>query len=308
MSSVSTAKAGPRRLAHANMSVRNQQPSVAFYGDICGLHAVYDEAPLRATFLSNGSSHHDLLLVEAPEHRLNHLGWEMETEADLVDALEMIENLGLEVQRTTDHEITHSMYVVDPEGNQMEYYADAMHDWRGWYESIDELKSVPWDPASATPSGQPLYDPDPRLEPRHAAVFPALQLHRAVLVVSDLSQTVPFYEGVGMLRTAYHAGLGVAVLGGTLRGTDLGLVESRGRWAPGLGKLCFRIADEDSIERGLATLIKRGSEPEGNVDDARKRSVLLRDPDGALVEVLVERTSIRTLEALSESEDLLRDF
>src|SRR5688572_20971671 len=89
----------PRRLAHANLYVRDLEESERFYVDVCGLNVVFREPAIHAIFLSNGSSHHDVAIMEVSrdakpgdgERRrakpgLNHLGFEMENEKALVDA------------------------------------------------------------------------------------------------------------------------------------------------------------------------------------------------------------------------------
>ena len=57
-------KFSPRRLAHANIFVGQLERSLAFYHDVCGIEIVGTELGIRAGFLSNGNSHHDVGCVE----------------------------------------------------------------------------------------------------------------------------------------------------------------------------------------------------------------------------------------------------
>src|SRR5579872_4615226 len=125
----------PRRLAHANIFVGQLERSLDFYHDVCGLEMVGTEPGIRAGFLTNGNTHHDIGCVEVattarigrdghvqvPKGRgrqpgMNHFGWEMECEADLVDAYRRARDAGLKIHRTVDHQISHSIYLFDPDG------------------------------------------------------------------------------------------------------------------------------------------------------------------------------------------------
>src|SRR5262245_47037561 len=97
----------PRRLAHVNLYVGDLGASVEFYRDVCGIEVVFAEPGIEAVFLSNGNSHHDIALMQASDREhlgrdgevqvsaergrlpgLNHLAFEVESEAALVDAIE----------------------------------------------------------------------------------------------------------------------------------------------------------------------------------------------------------------------------
>ncbi|MBV9119826.1 MAG: VOC family protein, partial [Chloroflexi bacterium] len=130
----STVRFAPRRLAHANMFVSDLARSRAFYGDICGLVEILPEPSLGAVFMGNGASHHDVALVDAPKEDLrgpdghllakggsikpglNHIAFEMETEQQLVEAWERAVDAGVSIERTTDHNVAHSVYLKSPDG------------------------------------------------------------------------------------------------------------------------------------------------------------------------------------------------
>ena len=296
----------PRRLGHANLFVGELDRSVRFYNRICGLEEVRREPGIGAGFLSNGNTHHDVGLVQvAGEERvgvgghvqitrsrmkrpgLNHLGWELESEKQLVDAYERALAVGLAIHRTTDHQISHSVYVFDPEGNLNEFYADAMHDWRSVFNpERDDLVSSYWNPLATPPSDEPMYDTSPDLRRVDSAVFHARRITRAILVAADLNRLRRFYEDIGGLAPVSEdpAG-GFVCLRGTRSHCDLVLFAARDGLHPGLHHVSFEVDTATDLDRAAATLLERGNEIERRIDAETKRSVFVRDPDGIRVEL-----------------------
>ena len=54
----------PRRLGHVNLTVSDLERSMAFYTRVLGIEEVRREPDIKAGFLSNGNTHHDVALVE----------------------------------------------------------------------------------------------------------------------------------------------------------------------------------------------------------------------------------------------------
>ena len=53
------------------------------------------------------------------------------TDEELRDALETLVNAGADVRGTADHGVTHSLYIADPDGNEIELYIDVQPEvWR----------------------------------------------------------------------------------------------------------------------------------------------------------------------------------
>ena len=216
----------PRRLGHANLFVGELERSSEFYTNVCGLTEVFREPPIKAIFLSNGSSHHDVALIEVSrkarkagdgsslisEKRgmtpgLNHFGWEMENEAVLLEAYERALESGLPIHRTADHQVSHSVYLFDPEGNYHEFYADAAKDWREvWQHGNTEVLTVKWTPDNAERSTDPHYAVDPELTPQPGAIIPSRQVGYGVIVAED-------YRGPGRLLQG-RGGAGGGAFGG----------------------------------------------------------------------------------------------
>ena len=128
-------------LGHVVLYVRNLQRSVAFYRDVLGFRQIVpppgDEAGLRfpaAAFSStSGRTHHELLLIEVgedaqsqPEGRhvgLYHFGLKIgESDDQLRQALARLQEAEVVLTGASDHTVTHSLYVLDPDGNEIELY------------------------------------------------------------------------------------------------------------------------------------------------------------------------------------------
>ena len=299
-----TVRFAPRRLAHANLFVSNLDRSVEFYNQVCGLEEVRREPGIGAGFLTNGNSHHDIGLTELADRSavgvgghvqidrsrmiragLNHFGWEMETEKHLVDAYLRAVEAGVEIHRTTDHQISHSVYVFDPEGNLNEFYADALTDWRTVFNpEREDLISSHWDPNAEPPSQEAKYDRSPRLRCVNDAVFHSLRITHALLVARDLDSLRRFYEGIGGLTPVYEGEDGEFVcLKGTSSRYDLVLFAARDGLAPGLHHISFEVGNED-LSRSEKLLNSKGSRFDVCIDNEAKQSVFVKDFDGIGVE------------------------
>lgn len=303
---------GPRRLAHGNFFVREVEASLDFYQRVCGLTLVFREPGINAVFLSNGNSHHDVALmgisseartgrdgqVQVPRGRgtapgLNHLGFEMATEAVLVEAYRRAVAAGLPLHRTADHQIAHSVYLFDPEGNYLEMYADASRDWRGIYRAAaDQLLTGVWDPESSPPNEEPLYDPDPAYARVEAAMLHPIRTSRATLAVRDLPRAVDFYTMViGLQVLAGGRDSGYAVLGGDLGGPDIGLIPADDDTQPGLHHFGLQLG-EDELAAARDRLAAQGVPVLLHLDTQTKHSVVIADPDGIRLEFFVPRADV----------------
>lgn len=139
-----------KELGHLVLYVRNLARSVAFYRDALGWRQVFPEptdgqgSPLRlpVAAFSAGRTHHELLLIEVgddaaavPAGRrlgLYHFGLKVgDTDDELRAVLGDLQAAGVEIVGASDHTVTHSLYILDPDGNEIELYVDvAGVDWR----------------------------------------------------------------------------------------------------------------------------------------------------------------------------------
>jgi len=134
-----------KELGHLVLYVRNLERSTAFYRDVLGWRQLPEhDLGFRAAAFSAPSdrTHHELLLIEVgddapgpPAGRrtgLYHFGLKVgDSDDELRDALRTIQAAGATVVGTSDHTVTHSLYVLDPDGNEIELYVDVPGvDWR----------------------------------------------------------------------------------------------------------------------------------------------------------------------------------
>ena len=136
-------------LGHVVLYVRDLHTSVEFYSEILGLTTYGDIFRGRAAVLTSGRTHHELLLIEVGEapgpmrgHRIGlyHIGWCIGDEMkDLIKAKKELESNGIRIEGMADHVITQSLYIRDPDGNELELYVDRPdYDWKNNREWIDD--------------------------------------------------------------------------------------------------------------------------------------------------------------------------
>jgi catechol-2,3-dioxygenase len=134
-----------RELGHLVLYVRDVSRSAAFYRDVLGWKQILPEtgaAPQAVAAFSSGRTHHELLLIEVgsdatpiPQGRrvgLYHFGLNVgETDDDLRHMLKTLQDAGTPVVGMSDHTVTHSVYIEDPDGNEIELYVDVPGvDWK----------------------------------------------------------------------------------------------------------------------------------------------------------------------------------
>jgi catechol-2,3-dioxygenase len=136
-----------KELGHIVLYVRDLERSSRFYRDVLGWRQIdLHENPLRfpaAVFSApSGRTHHELLLIEvgkeaapAPQGRrvgLYHFGLKVgDSDDELREALARVREAGVPIVGMSDHTITHSLYITDPDGNEIELYIDVPGvDWR----------------------------------------------------------------------------------------------------------------------------------------------------------------------------------
>jgi catechol 2,3-dioxygenase len=283
----------PRRLAHANLYVSDTPGSVDFYNKVCGFEVVRRAPTVRSASLSNGNTHHDLGLPQVRGGRppgLNHLGWEMENEAELVAAYHRARQARLKIDRTMDHVVSRSVYVSDPEGNAHEFYADLLPDWR---EIIGQIDVSPnWTPGEPPPSVERHYHVNPEMRRVEDAVFHPRCITHAALVATDFAGMLRFFTDIAGMEIAFRAPDDMcAVLSGTCGGRDLALFQATAALPAGLHHIGFKVEDEGDLDEAVERLGKIGLEPAIQLDHVMKRNIFVRDPDGLLLEFYCDRSA-----------------
>ena len=133
-------------LGHLVLYVRDLDRSRHFYGTVLGWDEVVSFG--QGAVFSSGRTHHELLLLEVgpdaapiPEGRrvgMYHFGLKVGTTDDeLREAIDALGEAGVPILGTADHTVTHSVYIADPDGNEIELYIDVQPEiWREDPEAI----------------------------------------------------------------------------------------------------------------------------------------------------------------------------
>jgi catechol 2,3-dioxygenase len=128
-----------KELGHLVLYVRDLARSRKFYGDLLGwkeITAPGMELGFPAAAFSSGRTHHELLLIQVGEDAtpipvgrrvgMYHFGLKIgETDDELRQARDQLRAAGAKLVGTADHGITHSLYIEDPDGNEIELYIDV---------------------------------------------------------------------------------------------------------------------------------------------------------------------------------------
>jgi catechol 2,3-dioxygenase len=134
----------------------------------------------------------------------------------------------------------------------------------------------------------PRYEDEPAIAALPSAAVHPLRTARAALYVTDLARAVDFHTAVAGLQLLHlDSERGLAILSGSLGQPGLGLV--RRSAGPGLHHAGFEVADETELESSRGRLLAAGVVFAAEIDKPDKRSLVLRDPDGTLVEFFVTR-------------------
>ena len=125
-------------LGHVVLYVTDVEKLANFYREVLGFREI-QHAEGVALF-SSGRTHHELLLIEVggvpqqqhgPKPGLYHIGFKIGNSTEEVrQAYKELVQRNVPILGTGDHHVTHSLYILDPDGNELELYADVSDDWK----------------------------------------------------------------------------------------------------------------------------------------------------------------------------------
>ena len=124
-----------RYLGHVVFYVKDLERSLAFYRDLLGFREVGRIFDGKAAALTSGRTHHELLLIKVgvapgppPGRRLGlyHIGIKIGDSLDELRAgKKELERAGVAITGMSDHTVSQSLYLADPDGNEVELYVAA---------------------------------------------------------------------------------------------------------------------------------------------------------------------------------------
>jgi catechol 2,3-dioxygenase len=122
-------------LGHVVFYVKDLERSLSFYRDLLGFIEVGRIFGGAAAALTSGRTHHELLLIQVgtapgppPGRRrgLYHIGIKVGDSLDELRAAKReLEAAHITIYGMSDHTVSQSLYLRDPDGNEVELYVDA---------------------------------------------------------------------------------------------------------------------------------------------------------------------------------------
>jgi catechol-2,3-dioxygenase len=124
-----------QELGHVVLYVSDLERSRRFYRDLLGFRELHAIDQVMAVY-SSGRTHHELLLIQVgrdatpiphgPRVGMYHFGLKIgESDDDLRNAVTALRAAGVKIVGASDHTVTHSLYIEDPDGNEIELYIDV---------------------------------------------------------------------------------------------------------------------------------------------------------------------------------------
>lgn len=124
-----------RGVGHVVVKVRDRERSARFYREVIGLKEVARLGDRMVFFSATGQNHHDLALLEVGPNAapvspdgvgLYHVALKIgDSLEELRAAKAHLEAHGITKIRLTDHRVSKSIYLNDPDGNGLELFVDA---------------------------------------------------------------------------------------------------------------------------------------------------------------------------------------
>ena len=145
--------AKPKRVGHLVLNVKDQTASTKFYTEVLGFEIARERSGF-GTFLTCGKIHHDLALFQAAPDAapvtpgglgLNHMALQVENFEVLSEYFHILKDNEIADVRTTDHGMTKSIYLQDPDGNGIELFCNSQADPSDGLEAMRTQETLVWD-------------------------------------------------------------------------------------------------------------------------------------------------------------------
>lgn len=280
-----------RRLGHVNLYTGDFDGAMKFYNEIVGIEEVYRTPLAGGGFLSNGNTHHDIAFIDvdgpvgkarkARVPQLNHLGFELESEVALVESYNAAIAAGCTFLRTMDHDIAHSVYNFDPDGNVYEVYADVVKEWRSQRTGTVTKPKPDWAPGSTPPIAESLYHVDPEIRRVKNAVFHPECTTHTVMIVKNLAKSEAHYQEIVGLRTVSNGADGdIAVMAGSTSDIALVLIQASDARPVGYHHVSMKVADVADLKESAWKARSLGLPIAVEISEAGRFAIQIKDTEG----------------------------
>lgn len=143
-----------KELGHLVLYVKDLKRSIDFYEKILGWKRIDTPSSMSVAAFSGGRTHHELLLIEVGEMALPksntlqigmyHFGLKVgDSDNELREVLKNLKDNGIIPTGIGNHHVTHSIYIKDPDGNEIELYIDVPN---AYWKNNPELIMRPVEP------------------------------------------------------------------------------------------------------------------------------------------------------------------
>ena len=288
-----------RRLGHANLFVSDYMRAKDFYVNVVGFEEAYRQPDNRASFISNGNTYHDFGLTDvtskyAPPNQapgLNHFAFEMENEVELVAGYQRALSSGFKFRATLDHDCARALYSSDPDGNEVEIYADVVRDWRAIKTGIIIKEKPKWVPGvTIEPESESLYPDGFEYRRVPEAVFHAKRTTHVALVADDYEAMFDFYLHVpGLHVAAGGRQADITLFRGSIGMGDFTLIRRQNGMQPGLHHVGIETFGEAELRKSVQSAKEAGISIERIVDHPSRYAVTIKDPDGIQLQFYANR-------------------
>ena len=122
-------------LGHVVFYVKDLERALGFYRDLLGFKEIGRAFNGGAAALTSGRTHHELLLIQVGDapgplqgrrRGLYHIGIKVGDSMDELRSVKKeLEQAGVSIDGMSDHTVSQSLYLRDPDGNEVELYVDA---------------------------------------------------------------------------------------------------------------------------------------------------------------------------------------
>ena len=143
----------PEGIGHVVLRVRDLERSTAFYEGLLGFTKVGEVPGRMAFFTATGANHHDLALqalgpnahpVDPSAVGLYHVAIRLPSEEHVRRAYRRLAEAGADIVGSSDHGVSKSLYIKDPDGIELELFA-GVPDWKE--QGLSAVSKIAaWDP------------------------------------------------------------------------------------------------------------------------------------------------------------------